>query len=43
MAKVFSKVELNSINFINKSERSGDARSLFWPWAAANVSFLALS
>ena len=43
MVKVFSTVELNSINFINKSERSGDARSLFWPWAAANVSFLALS
>ena len=43
MATIFSAVESNSINFINKSERSGDARSLFWPWAAANVSFLALS
>ena len=43
MAAIFSAVESNSINFINKSERSGDARSLFWPWAAANVSFLALS
>jgi purine-cytosine permease-like protein len=43
MATIFNKVELNSINFINKSERSGTARSLFWPWAAANVSFLALS
>jgi len=43
MATIFSRVESNSINFINKSERSGDARSLFWPWAAANVSFLALS
>ena len=43
MATIFSRVESNSINFINKSERSGTARSLFWPWAAANVSFLALS
>jgi nucleobase:cation symporter-1, NCS1 family len=43
MATIFSAVESNSINFINKSERSGDARSLFWPWAAANASFLALS
>jgi purine-cytosine permease-like protein len=43
MATIFNKVELNSINFINKSERGGTARSLFWPWAAANVSFLALS
>ena len=43
MATLFSAVESNSINFINKSERSGDARSLFWPWAAANVSFLAIS
>ena len=36
-------LELNSINFIKESERAGSARSLFWPWAAANVSFLALS
>jgi purine-cytosine permease-like protein len=36
-------LELNSINFINEAERGGRARSLFWPWAAANVSFLALS
>ena len=43
MAAIFRAVESNSINFINKSERSGDARSLFWPWAAANVSFLAIS
>jgi purine-cytosine permease-like protein len=35
--------ELNSINFIKEAERGGRARSLFWPWAAANVSFLALS
>jgi nucleobase:cation symporter-1, NCS1 family len=37
------KLELNSINFIKESERAGSACSLFWPWAAANVSFLALS
>jgi nucleobase:cation symporter-1, NCS1 family len=37
------KLELNGINFIKESERGGNARSLFWPWAAANVSFLALS
>jgi nucleobase:cation symporter-1, NCS1 family len=36
-------LELNSINFIKVAERGGRARSLFWPWAAANVSFLALS
>lgn len=37
------KVELNGANFIDDSERHGSARSLFWPWAAGNVSFLALS
>jgi nucleobase:cation symporter-1, NCS1 family len=37
------KLELNGINFIKESELGGSARSLFWPWAAANVSFLALS
>jgi nucleobase:cation symporter-1, NCS1 family len=36
-------LELNGIDFIKESERGGRARSLFWPWAAANVSFLALS
>jgi purine-cytosine permease-like protein len=36
-------LELNGINFIKEAERGGRARSLFWPWAAANVSFLALS
>jgi nucleobase:cation symporter-1, NCS1 family len=36
-------LELNSTNFIQENERSGSARSLFWPWAAANVSLLALS
>jgi purine-cytosine permease-like protein len=43
MARISSNLELNGINFIAESERKGNARSLFWPWAAANVSFLALS
>ena len=43
MAKMFENLELNGINFISESERKGNARSLFWPWAAANVSFLAIS
>ncbi len=37
------KPELNDINFISESERRGKARDLFWPWAGANVSLLALS
>jgi purine-cytosine permease-like protein len=36
-------LEMNGTNFIAENERSGSARSLFWPWAAANVSLLALS
>jgi NCS1 family nucleobase:cation symporter-1 len=36
-------VELNGPNVIAESERSGQPRSLFWPWAGANVSLLALS
>lgn len=36
-------VELNGPNVIAESERSGRPRSLFWPWAGANVSLLALS
>ena len=43
MAKISNSLELNGINFISVSERKGSPRSLFWPWAAANVSFLALS
>ena len=43
MALIANQIESNSINFIDQSERGGSARSLFWPWAAANVSFLALS
>jgi purine-cytosine permease-like protein len=37
------EVETNGPNMIHESERHGTARSLFWPWAAANVSLLALS
>lgn len=36
-------LEINGPNVISESERSGKARSLFWPWAGANVSLLALS
>jgi nucleobase:cation symporter-1, NCS1 family len=36
-------LEINGANVIDESERSGKARSLFWPWAGANVSLLALS
>lgn len=43
MAKISNSIEVNGINFISENERKGSAKSLFWPWAAANVSFLALS
>jgi purine-cytosine permease-like protein len=36
-------IEINGPNVIGESERAGKARSLFWPWAGANVSLLALS
>ena len=36
-------LELNGANFVHESERGGSVRSLFWPWAAGNVSLLALS
>ena len=36
-------LEINGPNTIEESERKGSARSLFWPWAGANVSLLALS
>ena len=36
-------LEINGANIIEESERTGKARSLFWPWAGANVSLLALS
>ena len=37
------ELEINGPNTIQESERKGSARSLFWPWAGANVSLLALS
>ena len=37
------QLELNGPNLIQESERGGSAKSLFWPWAGANVSLLALS
>ena len=37
------QLEFNGTNVIAESERSGKASSLFWPWAGANVSLLALS
>jgi len=36
-------LEINGPNTIQEAERKGTARSLFWPWAGANVSLLALS
>jgi NCS1 family nucleobase:cation symporter-1 len=36
-------IETNGINTITESERKGRARSLFWPWFAANVSVLGIS
>jgi purine-cytosine permease-like protein len=37
------ELEKNGINVIAESERHGKPRILFWPWAAGNVSLLALS
>ncbi len=36
-------VEVNGPNVIEEAQRAGKARSLFWPWAGANVSLLAVS
>lgn len=36
-------VELNGLNTIHESERTGSARDLFWPWFGANVSVFGLS
>ncbi len=40
---ILNSIEPHGTNFISESERHGNARSLFWPWAAGNVSLLALS
>jgi purine-cytosine permease-like protein len=37
------QLEFNGTNVIAEGERSGRASSVFWPWAGANVSLLALS
>ena len=36
-------LEIKGPEVIQESERKGSASSLFWPWAGANVSLLALS
>ncbi|QDP96212.1 allantoin permease [Microlunatus elymi] len=36
-------IEQNGLNTIAEAERHGTARSLFWPWFAANVSVLGIS
>jgi nucleobase:cation symporter-1, NCS1 family len=36
-------IETNGINVIEESERKGSSLGLFWPWAAANISVLAVS
>lgn len=36
-------IEPRGTEFITQAERYGNSRSLFWPWAAGNVSLLALS
>ncbi|GAA5185636.1 cytosine permease [Rugosimonospora acidiphila] len=38
-----SRIELNGIEVIAESERSGRPRSLFWPWFASNISVLGVS
>ena len=42
-AKRTFRVEMNGLNSIAESERKGNARDLFWPWFAANVSVFAVS
>ena len=40
---VNSRIELNGIEVIDESERTGVPRSLFWPWFASNISVLGVS
>lgn len=35
-------VERNGVNVVAETERTGRPRSLFWPWAAANLSVLGI-
>ena len=37
------RIELNGIEVIDESERTGLSRSLFWPWFASNISVLGVS
>lgn len=37
------RVETNGVEVIAEHERTGTARSLFWPWCAANIAVLAVS
>ncbi|HEV7964781.1 MAG TPA: cytosine permease [Actinoplanes sp.] len=38
-----ARIELNGIEVIDESERTGLPRSLFWPWFASNISVLGVS
>jgi purine-cytosine permease-like protein len=38
-----ARIELKGIEIVEESERTGRARSLFWPWFAANISVLGVS
>lgn len=38
-----TRIELNGVDVIAESERTGSPRSLFWPWCAANIAVLAVS
>jgi hypothetical protein len=38
-----ARIELKGIEIVEENERSGRARSLFWPWFAANISVLGVS
>jgi purine-cytosine permease-like protein len=40
---VSNRIELNGIEVIDESERTGAPRSLFWPWFASNISVLGVS
>ncbi len=37
------RIEMNGMNVVAESERTGKASDLFWPWFAANVSVFGLS
>lgn len=37
------RIETNGVDVITEAERTGNTRSLFWPWCAANIAVLAVS